>query len=800
MKAPQILTLGIIAASFPHNLSASTLLFSDNFNVPNTDNFDGSPLVTGNPPVNRRGGTLANVVALRSARAQQWIREEQVSMRAGPSRLRFQEGGNWFNWAAGATGEAILADGGIRVEFDWVPTNTTSTNWVSFNIGLPGAAAGEPGVRVNHQGTDFGILFRNTGGTQLFDNGAVIGDGGNFPATTTSRHVVLDYAFSTFNDGALVRLRASVDGVRVATNTFSWDMNAVNGLPQLIMELETNEANSLIDNYRISTIPSEIELAIDRTSFMSGLSTGGLVGTLSSTSFSKGPVAATYALVPSPEGDPENQNSLFRITGDRLEVGTYNFKQDFEGSQYTVRVRATATESGSVFERDITLFLIKDDDADGILDSFELEYAGNLTDLNGLLDGPGPGPGTGDFDGDGISDLEEFRLSQSTFPGINPIVADTDGDGLPDGAEILGAGLRPPTSPTRADTDGDGLNDGAESNTGIYVNAQDTGTSPVRVDSDGDGARDGFEVARGSNPLDIDSRPPLPASVRMVRVTDEASVGISPDKNYTHLISGGGAATVNGVLFQDLNNVEGPENFLWDIFGGGARGVINTINNRDWQPALGDVSGQGLLDLLGGFVYQTWGEPGGFQTYTLTGLTPGRTYELRIYTRLWDVGASGRPIDLIFTNGSTVEQPFGGVLMDRPSIALNVADTHAAYYISYTYVAEATELIVNANVHPTGVAASGSHHLYALSNEALAAVTTDLRVTGVTRDPAGNLVIDFVGGPNRTYQVKKSPDLATTFGPLTLPLTATTNAGGVGQAIVPASEASEPREFYRIEE
>ena len=64
------------------------------------------------------------------------------------------------------------------------------------------------------------------------------------------------------------------------------------------------------------------------------------------------------------------------------------------------------------------------------------------------------------------------------------------------------------------DDDGDGLVDTVETNTGIFVSAQDTGSDSLDPDSDGDGFGDGAEVAASSNPNDPLSTPgasPLPA-------------------------------------------------------------------------------------------------------------------------------------------------------------------------------------------------------------------------------------------------------------------------------------------------
>jgi hypothetical protein len=58
-----------------------------------------------------------------------------------------------------------------------------------------------------------------------------------------------------------------------------------------------------------------------------------------------------------------------------------------------------------------------------------------------------------------------------------------------------------------SDSDGDGLADSVETNTGVYVDVNDTGTDPDEQDTDGDGYTDGTEVAQGSDPLDPASRP-----------------------------------------------------------------------------------------------------------------------------------------------------------------------------------------------------------------------------------------------------------------------------------------------------
>ena len=60
------------------------------------------------------------------------------------------------------------------------------------------------------------------------------------------------------------------------------------------------------------------------------------------------------------------------------------------------------------------------------------------------------------------------------------------------------------------DTDGDGLDDSVETNTGVFVDANDTGTDPLVADTDGDGVNDGLEVSLGTDPNNAADTPSLP--------------------------------------------------------------------------------------------------------------------------------------------------------------------------------------------------------------------------------------------------------------------------------------------------
>lgn len=237
--------------------SASTLILSDNFNGRDNTNFDESD------QTGRRGGLLGPSVQLRSSRIQQQISGNQLLANApanptgGSGRIRFQEAASlptnvWHDFASGPAGAAILLDGGFRVEFDWTPTGNTVDRWVSFSVGIaaqPVAPVSEPSTRVNDGQTDFGILFRENGASQFFDNGVAV-TGGSFAATTAARHVLIDYTFNSFADGSSVGVAASVNGTNVATRTFDWDSNS--GV--LYMELGSYQNGTLFDNFSLSSL------------------------------------------------------------------------------------------------------------------------------------------------------------------------------------------------------------------------------------------------------------------------------------------------------------------------------------------------------------------------------------------------------------------------------------------------------------------------------------------------------------------------------------------------------------------
>lgn len=146
----------------------------------------------------------------------------------------------------------------------------------------------------------------------------------------------------------------------------------------------------------------------------------------------------------------------------------------------------------------ITVDLLPDTDMDGMPDSYEIATDG----LDEMVD-----DGGGDLDVDLVTNLDEY-LNRT-----DPNEEDTDADGLFDNIESNTGTFVDAndtgTDPLNPDTDGDGLMDSVEDNGGVFVSAQMTGTNPLDPDSDGDTIPDGTEVSKNSNPNDPNSIPPV---------------------------------------------------------------------------------------------------------------------------------------------------------------------------------------------------------------------------------------------------------------------------------------------------
>lgn len=126
------------------------------------------------------------------------------------------------------------------------------------------------------------------------------------------------------------------------------------------------------------------------------------------------------------------------------------------------------------------------------------------------LDGIPLLPPEGDQDNDGIPDSAETNTGtfiDANDTGTDPEVVDTDGDGIGDGDEIDPAvGSDIITNPTLADTDGDGLLDGFEIDNQLDAAGNTTGGAlGPEGDLDDDGLNNLGEQTAGSDPRNADT-------------------------------------------------------------------------------------------------------------------------------------------------------------------------------------------------------------------------------------------------------------------------------------------------------
>ncbi|MCX6872729.1 MAG: DUF6288 domain-containing protein [Verrucomicrobia bacterium] len=153
-------------------------------------------------------------------------------------------------------------------------------------------------------------------------------------------------------------------------------------------------------------------------------------------------------------------------------------------------------------------------------------------------------------------------------------------------------------------------------------------------------------------------------------ITSNATSGISSTNTYTHAVNmGGGAVTINGVLFSAGG--ETGTGYSTTEFAGATSGNFSEFPNP----------GDAVATMLDPFRFGNVG-----QTLTVTGLTPGQMYDARIYFREW----------VTETNRSTlITFDADGAGLNSASTTVNGDATPQAFYLSYVFTATNEPLSVS---------------------------------------------------------------------------------------------------------
>ncbi len=131
------------------------------------------------------------------------------------------------------------------------------------------------------------------------------------------------------------------------------------------------------------------------------------------------------------------------------------------------------------------------------------------------------------------------------------------------------------------DWDGDGLSNAVETNTGTFVDTNDTGTDPNNPDTDGDGLSDGIEVGDGTNPLVASS---VPLTVNPISAPADTTTGF---EFQTQADAPGAAVQLR--VFNDFNNNGIADVGEWPIISmvmaDNGQGWINEVLTPDSDPS-----------------------------------------------------------------------------------------------------------------------------------------------------------------------------------------------------------------------
>ena len=220
-------------------------------------------------------------------------------------------------------------------------------------------------------------------------------------------------------------------------------------------------------------------------------------------------------------------------------------------------------------------------------------------------------------------------------------------------------------------------------------------------------------------------------TITYVLITTDADCGISTDNTYTHTIdfgTGTPGALINGVQFEAYNNA--------------ALGTLN-FNREISSGSLSDHAGNGghnvsgdLVDLMTDMYYNGGNAVDGTTSWTLSGLSAGKTYHTRIYTRQWGAGNDRTAAFVFDPDGAGPISDATGPINQDDATTVGLSSDNDAYYINYQFKAVSGQDLV---ITLTQSLTNQSWHLYGLTNqefssETASALLPENEATDVLRD------------------------------------------------------------------
>ncbi|MGA2066341.1 MAG: autotransporter-associated beta strand repeat-containing protein, partial [Thermoguttaceae bacterium] len=168
--------------------------------------------------------------------------------------------------------------------------------------------------------------------------------------------------------------------------------------------------------------------------------------------------------------------------------------------------------------------------------------------------------------------------------------------------------------------------------------------------------------------------------------------------------TGSSNVTINGQTFTDTGTATSGSN--WFLGTGGTSWPTTNFGNNAHGTFPGGfplTAGMGTYTLLNSFDYET--TTANPETLTVTGLTPGISYDARLYYRSWGNPTDTRAANLVFGVGSGSQQ--------ETINNLNEDADASAHYLNYTYTATSSSMEVSI----TPVVSGYSWHVYGFSNQ-----------------------------------------------------------------------------------